>query len=253
MNLIIRADDLGFSEGINYGIEKSVCGGLVRSVGIMTNMPAAKHGIQLLKGIQGIAYGQHTNICVGRPLSDPAKIPSLVQENGEFKSSREYRTAYMEGRDFVCLDEVILEIEAQYQAFVDLVGHNPSYFECHAVASNNFSQGLEIVAQRHSLSYCPLKFDECIPFKNSILYNHLGSMEPDYDPYATIRTIIDHPHSRERECDVLICHPGYLDAYILKHSSLTTVRAIETEMLCSQEIRDYIADRNVRLLSYDEV
>ncbi|MCR5229384.1 MAG: ChbG/HpnK family deacetylase, partial [Solobacterium sp.] len=103
--LLIRADDLGFSEAVNYGIEKTVKEGLIRSVGIMTNMPAASHGVRLLDGCD-VCYGQHTNICAGFPLSDPAVIPSLVQENGEFRTSSEYRKAYKEGRDFVVLDEV---------------------------------------------------------------------------------------------------------------------------------------------------
>ena len=31
--LLIRADDLGYSEGVNYGIAAAVAAGLVRSVG----------------------------------------------------------------------------------------------------------------------------------------------------------------------------------------------------------------------------
>ena len=37
-----------------------------------------------------------------------------------FKSSREYREAKAKGIDFVNLDEVVLEIEAQYHRFVEL-------------------------------------------------------------------------------------------------------------------------------------
>lgn len=109
--LLIRADDLGYSEGINCGIAAAVAAGLVRSVGVMTNMPAAVHGLGLLYGRQ-LCLGQHTNICVGRPLTDPARIPSLCTPEGEFKPSRAYREAAKEGRDFVVLDEAIEEIEA---------------------------------------------------------------------------------------------------------------------------------------------
>lgn len=47
--ILIRADDLGYSEAVNYGIEKSVKDGLIASVGVMTNMPPSKHGVNLLK------------------------------------------------------------------------------------------------------------------------------------------------------------------------------------------------------------
>ena len=47
MNLLVRADDLGYSEAINYGIAKSVIDGIVKNVGVMVNMPATEHGLEL--------------------------------------------------------------------------------------------------------------------------------------------------------------------------------------------------------------
>ena len=38
MKLIMRADDLGFSEAVNLGIYKAVKEGVITSVGMMTNM-----------------------------------------------------------------------------------------------------------------------------------------------------------------------------------------------------------------------
>lgn len=64
LQLIVRADDIGYSEGVNYGIEKSVKSGIVRSVGLMPNMAAAAHGLKLLEGT-GVCIGQHTNLCIG--------------------------------------------------------------------------------------------------------------------------------------------------------------------------------------------
>ena len=40
--ILVRADDLGYSRGVNYGIMDSVRHGIVRSVGLMPNMPEAK-------------------------------------------------------------------------------------------------------------------------------------------------------------------------------------------------------------------
>ena len=88
MKLIMRADDLGFSDGVNYGIYKSVVDGVITSVGMMPNMASAKHGYELVKDLD-IALGQHSNICVGKPLSDPKLIPSLVQKNGNLGAEYE--------------------------------------------------------------------------------------------------------------------------------------------------------------------
>ena len=39
--LLIRADDLGYSDGVNYGIAKAVNKGIVKSVGVMTKIGRA--------------------------------------------------------------------------------------------------------------------------------------------------------------------------------------------------------------------
>ena len=36
--ILIRADDLGFSDGVNQGIRKTLQNGLVKSVGLMSMM-----------------------------------------------------------------------------------------------------------------------------------------------------------------------------------------------------------------------
>jgi predicted glycoside hydrolase/deacetylase ChbG (UPF0249 family) len=244
--LLLRADDLGFSEGVNCGIAKAVQDGLIGSVGVMPNMEAAEQGINLIKGNK-VCIGQHTNICVGKPLTDPALIPSIVGENGEFKTSSEYRSAK---EDFVVLDEVILEIEAQYQRFKELTGREPGYFEGHAVASMNFFKGLEIVASRHGLRYLAFNFDGSdVTFGKEKMYLHMESMKPDYDPLRALKEITYH----EDGVDMFVCHPGYLDAYILKKSSLTMPRPMEVEMLCSAEAKEWIAGNHIQLVTYDDL
>ena len=111
--IMVRADDLGFSKAINYGIYETVKNGVIRNIGFMVNMPDSLHGYELVKDYD-ICLGQHTNVCVGNPISDPATIPSLVQEDGTFKTSKMYRSSK---EDFVNLDEAILEVEAQYNRF----------------------------------------------------------------------------------------------------------------------------------------
>ncbi len=245
--LILRADDLGFSEGVNCGIAKSVRDGLIRNVGIMTNMPAAPHGVRLLEGLS-VCLGQHTNICAGRPLTDPKLIPSITDANGEFRTSKEYRSAK---EDFVVLEEVILEIEAQYQRFKELTGRKPSYFEGHAVASANFFKGLSIVAERHGLKYLALSLDGPVYFGHSKLYMHMESMMPDYDPMESLRKMKF--HEAADEADIFICHPGYLDAYIMRVSSLTVPRVLEVEMLTGQELREFIKEQNIETVTFDDL
>lgn len=249
MKLLVRADDLGYSEGVNYGIEKSVKQGIIRSVGVMPNMEATPHGLKLLEGAD-VCLGQHTNICIGKPITDPKLIPSLVQANGEFKSSKEYRSAK---EDFVVLDEVVTEIEAQYHRFVELTGKKPGYFEGHAVASHRYFQGLSMVAEKYHLKYQPQRFgSESTVVGNTEVWMHMDSMNPKgYDPVAYLKEIVENAH--DHGCEIMVCHPGYLDDYLLTHSTLTIPRTKEVEMACSIELRKWLEDKGVQLVSYDNL
>lgn len=246
--ILIRADDLGYSEGVNYGIAKSVKEGIIGSVGVMTNMPAVVHGLKLFEDTK-VCFGQHTNICIGKPITDPSLIPSITNENGEFKSSKEYRQAK---EDFVVLEEVILEIEAQYRRFIELTGETPHYFEGHAVASANFFKGLEIVADKFGLKYSgfsidgtPLKID-----KKDVCVT-MDSMMPNYNPFESLKKIVE--NAEDDKYYMFICHPGYLDGYILKNSSLTIPRPMEVDMVCDPNTKKFIEASGVKLITYDDL
>lgn len=252
IDLIIRADDVGYSEAVNYGIEKTVKQGLIGSVGLMPNMPTAAHGLALLEGT-GVCIGQHTNICIGRPCADPASIPSLLDENGMLKSSRTYREAWKKGECFTVLEEMVLEIEAQYQRFVELTGRQPDYFEGHAVLSKHLMQGLEIVAERHGLKYNNMyPGDETGIFGGRpVAACPMRSMDPDYDPARELKEAV--LHARTDMPNVFVCHPGYLDAFLLRSSSLTVNRTKEVEMLCDPAMRTWLEEHDVRLLRYSDL
>ena len=200
MKLIMRADDLGFSEGVNYGIYKSVVDGVITSVGMMPNMASAKHGYELVKDLD-IALGQHSNICVGKPLSDPKLIPSLVQKNGNFCSSKEIRARQV---DTINVAECEIELEAQLAKFRAITGRDPDYFEGHAVFSNNFFIALKNVAQRNNLFFENPSLDK--EWEKEFGITGLGFMSLDehglYDPRTYME---EHLEDREaQQAQVLI-------------------------------------------------
>ncbi len=253
VKLIIRADDIGYSEAVNYGIYKSVKDGLVASAGLMPNMPYAKHGLDLLEGFD-VSIGQHTNMCLGKPCADPALIPSLVDENGELKSSRTYWEAFVKGEEFAVTEEAVIEVEAQYHKFLELTGHRPDYFEAHAIMSKNIFKALAIVADKYDLPLMELSFDGTPTHFNKKLINVLpmGSMSPDYDAYETLKDGVLN-HAREDMPNVAVMHPGYLDDYLLNHSSLTVNRTKECAMLCDPAMRQWLNEHGVELIRYRDL
>ena len=52
---------------------------------------------------------------------------------------------------------------------------------------------------------------------------------------------------------MVIFHPGYLDDYILNHSSLTIPRTKEVTVACSEEIKKYLAENEIVLYTYNDL
>lgn len=250
--ILVRADDIGYCRGVNYGIADSVWNGIIRSAGVMPNMPESKHGVDLLKG-SGVCFGMHTNVCLGKPCADPAKIPSLLDENSELKSSRTYRDAWKQGKEIVLLDEMVIEIEAQYQRYLELTGEKPHYFEGHAVLNHNLARALEIVAEKYDLPYLPACFEPTgVAFGHSTLITCMDSMKPDYDPTASLKKAALAEYS-ESECPMFVCHPGYIDDYLMNHSTLVTPRPKEVAMATDPAVRKWLEAENIEVVTYDDV
>ena len=253
--LLIRADDIGYSYAVNLGIARAVNEGLVRSTGLMPNMPEAARGWEWIKSAD-IAIGQHTNLCLGTPCADPSLIPSLLDENGQLKSSRAYRAAYTEGREIAAYDELVIEVEAQLARFRQIVGKDPDYFEAHAVMSKNLNQAIHDVAKAHGLkeqiaSFDPTKIVRC---GNTDVHMALEDVLPpeQYDPTEFVHRMVQ--NMADGETYVLVFHPGYLDAFILGTSSLTVNRTKEVDALIDPSLREWLEGQDdLRLVDYRDL
>lgn len=243
--LLIRADDLGYSDGVNCGIARSVNCGIIRTIGVMVNMPEVLNGLKMLR-VPGLCLGQHTNISSGKPLSNPKDIPSLMGKDGFFQPTRAYSTP---GTDAIQLDEVILEIEAQYDRFCDLTGNQPGYLEGHAVFHPVFLQGLEIVASRHGVTFSGFpKEGNRMRVANTDVVMALDSLRDDYVPMESLKRNL--LQTKDGDCLMFVCHPGYLDSYILDHSSLKTPRPREVAMLTDPEVEKWLDEQNIQRVTY---
>lgn len=245
--ILLRADDLGYSEGVNCGLAWACDNGLPMSVGLMINLPDVCHGYELIAG-RGHCLGMHTTISAGRPLSDPAEIPSLVDENGAFHPSDFYRNATS---DPAALADVAHEAEAQYQAFVELTGREPDYVDVHAVSSENFIIGARNVAERHSkpFSYlAPSGQTMRVGSSDMLLHGSQGDLGRliaavmAADAQATTPVV-----------HALMLHPGFVDAQLIRTSSLTLPRTVDAEILRSPELQELAARSDVELVTYRDL
>ena len=245
--ILVRADDLGYSEAFNYGLARAVKSGIVRSVGVMPNMEWAEHGVRLLDGTD-VTFTVHANICQGRPLTDPKLIPSLVDETDEFKDKELYRAAK---EDFVNLDEVFMEVEAQYLRLVELTGKKPYMVEAHAVPSNNFMKAIVMVAQKYGVEH--LKFGSGgAKIGATTLKFSMDSGNPGYDPFESFKKAALQPMGAD-EAALMVLHPGFVDEYVLKTSYITTQRAQEVAFAINPEVPKWCQENGVKLITYADL
>lgn len=242
--ILLRADDLGYSEGVNCGLAWACANGLPMSVGIMVNLPAARHGFELIAN-KDYCLGLHTTISAGGPLSDPAEVTSLVTKRGTFHSSNSYRHATS---DPASLSDVDREAEAQYQAFVEMTGREPDYVDVHAVGSDNFVTGVRNMAARHGRPFSYLAA------AGEVM--HVGSSDVlIHSSQGDLKELVDEAVASEAQvassvAHIFMLHPGFVDAQLLRSSSLTLPRTDDAELLRSSELQELAARSDIELVTY---
>ncbi len=126
--LIINADGYGLTAGANKGIEECIRFGTVKSVSINVNFPHAQEISRLVRDCPELSVGCHLNPVVGKPVMPEEKVPSLLNEDGEFW----YRSFdWKLSLGHIRLEELRAELLAQIEQCRQLAGRNFSHIDCH--------------------------------------------------------------------------------------------------------------------------
>ena len=127
--LIVNADDLGWSEGVNRGIAEAHRNGIVTSASLLANGAAFRSAVELARREPRLAVGVHLNLCDGPPVLPRQEVPSLVNSEGKlFGGPGGLLLRLLRGR--VRLEEVEREWEAQVRA-VREAGVSPTHLDGH--------------------------------------------------------------------------------------------------------------------------
>ena len=52
---------------------------------------------------------------------------------------------------------------------------------------------------------------------------------------------------------MFVCHPGYIDDYLLHHSSLVDPRPMEVAMATDPATKQWLKEHDVTVVTYDEL
>jgi len=109
LNLIINADDFGFSKSVNEGIIHAYRQGLISTTTLMANMPNALEAIDLAKKNPGLGVGLHIVLTVGKPLSK--NCPSLIDENGDFYNHKLLEKGSVNLNEAEVYEEILMQLK----------------------------------------------------------------------------------------------------------------------------------------------
>jgi predicted glycoside hydrolase/deacetylase ChbG (UPF0249 family) len=124
--LIVNADDLGYSSGIDAGILRAHREGIVTSSTLMASAPGAVRAALLVRAAPLLDVGVHLVLTYHVPLSEARTIPSVVGPDGAFVRARE-----LVGTGRARTEEVLREYRAQYARGRELLGREPTHVDTH--------------------------------------------------------------------------------------------------------------------------
>jgi hopanoid biosynthesis associated protein HpnK len=278
--LIINADDFGWSPEVNRGILKCHEDGILTSTTLLMNGPALDDAVKIARASPTLGVGVHMNIVRGTPLSDPARIPTLVGTHGKFMGSAErVLLRMMLGR--IAEAEIRIEIEAQVSRFKEHLGaptHVDSEKHMHAFVP--FSSAAIAIAGAHNISTmrCPMetqhgtdlaimqRFKSWLLLRSAKLLKDLAKQANITTPDSFVgivdtgrmtgeryRKIFD---STEDGVTEVMTHPGYVSKR--EHEDFPSgfikdTREIEMKGLLETGLKEYAAERNIELIHFGEV
>lgn len=137
--IILKADDRGNEQGVLKGIDELVTMGVLTDVALIIQFTQEEQRDLLqaaisqspLKETPGVGILLHVNTTTGKPISNPEKVCSLVDENGIFKKPKTTRSAWEEYTKTISMDDFQRELEAQIERFYKLFGHYPHALDAH--------------------------------------------------------------------------------------------------------------------------
>ena len=287
-NLIVNADDLGWTAGVNRGIAEAHRNGIVTSTSILANGAAFDDGVKTAGELPGLGVGVHLNLSDGRPVAPAEKVNSIVNEAGEFSGGPESLLLRLAANS---LD--VRQVEREWNAQIEKVraaGIRPTHLDGHKhvqMLPGVFGIALRL-AKKHGIAAVRVSHEastlraaltggdesSSVILKQGVQARGLKLLARDAHEMAeragiastdyfcgiaqtgvlSKRGVLQLLESLPDGTTELMCHPGYADADLRNSSTrLQESRQTELEILTDQEIRKKIAALGIRLINYEEI
>ena len=285
-NLIVNADDLGWSDGVNRGIALAHRKGLVTSTSLLANGRAFSSAIEVARANPELGVGVHLNLSDGPPTADPNQVKGLTNVAGELEASPESLLLRIASRTLE-LFEVEREWDAQIRKVHD-AGISPTHLDGHKhvqMLPGLFEIAVRL-AKKHAIRAIRISHEESklrallssggeqktsVVLKQGVqarglkllardareMADHAGLVATDYfcgiaqTGVMTREGVEQLLRNLPDGTTELMCHPGYADEDLKRSATrLQGSRQTELEILTDPRIRKLVATQGIRLISY---
>jgi hopanoid biosynthesis associated protein HpnK len=286
-NLIVNADDLGWTAGVNRGIAEAHRHGIVTSTSLLANGCAFEDAVATASEMPGLGVGVHLNLSDGAPIAPAQQVKSLLDEQGKFTGGPESLLMRLTTKNLQPK-----EVEKEWDAQIEKVrgaGIRPTHLDGHkhvqmlpglfGIALRLAKRhGIEAVRVSHEAS--PLRTalsdgneSSVVTLKQGVQARGLKLLARDAREMAERAGIVTADYfcgiaqtgvltkagvqkllgSLPEGTTELMCHPGYADEDLRKsHTRLQESRQTELRILTDKTIRKSVAELGIRLINYEQ-
>ena len=288
--LIVNADDLGLTKGVNRAILEAHAGGVVTSTTLMANGAAFEDAIGLLHSAPGLSVGCHVVLIDGTPVSPPDAVTTMrairSAEPEKFYSRLSAVAARAVFGGFHP-DELTGEIVAQIKK-VQAAGIRVTHLDSHK-HTHIFPAILKSLVKAARICGVPAIRNPFVPPNALRLRQFRGKPKlwKRYGQVRMLRTFAGQFCERMRKAGLatpdgivgvietgaataprlhetlqtlpegtweLVCHPGYNDDDLRQvRTRLRESREVERQLLMSPKLRQFLEEQDIKLISYREI
>lgn len=249
--LLIRGDDLGYSEGVTMGMLSAYQNGIVNSMALMVNMPFAKEAVVLAKKHKGLCLGLHVNVTNGKALAPKDKIPNLVDQDGYFIKSSIRRKQLANNEQLFSEEEAYIEAKYQIERYIELVGEIPEYIDVHVLEIEPLINAVLRIYHEYQVPVCLFDqtcFDNNI-FKQSMSqYDYYNDHDCDFE-----KVFIDGHYQINEGINLLVTHPGFIDYDVAITSSMLKPRLYDYALVTSAKLKKWLTDNQIEIISFRDL
>lgn len=276
LKLIVRADDVGYTNVCNIGAFEAMERGVVTSADVMLDTPGAEDAFRRLKAMPWISVGWHAHFW-GSPVLDPKKVPSMVMDDG---GRIRFRKDLSSAQDVV-YEEALAECRAQLDRCARILGKPPDtggmgrgnspFAKAISRCCQDYRIETNVSSSQRGGANAPVPPTPApganpsgpkifgLDVMGATADSRVDSVKQleQYDPvkfYLEGKANLE--NYEEGSTVMAVFHPGYVDYYVYRlgdygAQAWTTIltRVKDVEALCSARFRNWIKENRLELVN----